>query len=108
MTREYLADCFEILAEVFALGSIGLAWIPAFKVSRSLRTADDMDVLARTTSSRNIAQVARELSADARRAPIEFSATDHALLKAGLISGALSSAIKLFILIPASRDWISL
>lgn len=105
---EYLAECLEILAEVLALGSVGLVWIPAFKASRSLRTADDMSNLARTTSSRNVAQIAHELSADARRAPTEFSATDHTLLKAGLISGALSSIIKLFVLIPASHQWISL
>ncbi len=108
MTGEHLSECLEILVEMLALASVGLLWIPAYKVSRLLRTAKDMSELARTTSSRNVAQVANDLSADARRAPTEFSATDHALLKAGFLCAALSSAIKLLILIPASHHWISL
>jgi hypothetical protein len=108
LSAEHLGECLEILVEVLALASVALIWVPAFKMSRSLRMARDMGELARRTHSRNVARVAGELGDDARRAPTEFSATDHALLKSGFICAATSSALKLFVLIPAAHHWITL
>ncbi|CAE6818791.1 hypothetical protein R69746_05957 [Paraburkholderia aspalathi] len=103
MTSEQWLHGVEYLAEVLTLASVLLIWWPAFKVSRALLAARDMATLARRTSSSTIARLAGDLEADARAAPTEFNATDYRMLLVGFAFGALSSAIKLFYLIPASH-----
>ncbi|MEX3639628.1 hypothetical protein [Paraburkholderia sp. BR14320] len=103
MTGEQWLHVVEYGAEVLVLVSVLLIWWPAFKVSRALLAARDLAQLAARTSSPKIRELATELESDAKAVPTEFSVTDYWMLLVGFACGALSSAIKLFYLIPASH-----
>lgn len=103
LSSELCLRVVEYGAEVLTLASVLLIWWPAFKVSRALLTARDMARLAGRTSSSRIRELATGLAADAKAEPTEFNATDYWMLLVGFGCGALSSAIKLFYLIPASH-----
>lgn len=103
MSADQWIEGVEYAAELLTLASVMLIWWPAFKVSRTLLAARNMTDLAKRTSAPTIARLAGNLAADAKDASAEFNATDYRMLLAGFACGALSSAIKLFYLIPVSH-----
>lgn len=96
-------DLVEYTAEVLVLASVALIWWPAYKVSRTLLVARDMNALAASTSSKKLAGFAEQIAESAKETPFEWSAADYWMLRAGFACAALSSLLKLFYLIPASH-----
>ena len=95
------SHALEYVAEGLSLLSVVLIWIPAYKVTRSLRLAQSMQATAKEDKG-DLGVLAEKLKTDIERSLSAFNRADYYMLLGGFALAVVSSLIKLIWVIGAS------